>query len=195
MLRRKWVRNDLTAVRRLPGFGVFLAATVLLAQTAGLAVTLQEEERAIAARMIGSSGQSRNRAMLAIDPVLTAVARERAADMARRRYFSHVNPDGNGPNQLMRGAGYALPESWGKDRARNSVESIGAGYRNADDAWRAWMGSRCHRAHLLATQSFFRDQTNIGIGYYNDATSPYRKYWVVITAPPVHRGVATTARM
>src|SRR5436853_561170 len=51
-------------------------------------------------------------------------------------------------------------------------------------AWEAWMHSSAHRTHLLASSSFYRDQTNFGIGSYADPSSPFRRYWVVITAPP-----------
>lgn len=176
---------------RLPWIVPVLAAAILLAQTAGFAVTLTPEEQALARRMSGTRGQHRSRWQLSVDPVLTAVARARAADMAKRRYFSHVNPDGNGPNHLMRAAGYPLPAFWGTDRTRNSVESIGAGHNSADEAWQAWMHSDSHRTHLLATQPFFRNQTKVGIGYYHDESSPYRRYWVIITAPPARGRVAT----
>jgi len=119
-----------------------------------------------------------------LDPILTAVARARAADMANRRYFSHVDPDGYGPNHLIRSAGYVLPEFWGGGRSANFVESIGAGYATPSAAWEGWMRSSPHRTHLLASKAFYRKQTNFGVGFHFDPQSPYRFYWVVITAPP-----------
>ncbi len=124
---------------------------------------------------------------MALDPILTAVARARAQDMATRRYFSHTNPDGFGPNALVRAAGYELPSSWA-GRSGNFIESIGAGYATAEAAWDGWMHSPSHRTHLLASTSFYRDQTNFGIGSYADPSSPFRRYWVIITAPPTSRG-------
>ena len=44
---------------------------------------------------------------------------------------------------------------------------------------------------LLASSSFYRDQTNFGIAAYTDPGSPYRRYWVIITAPPASRGFAS----
>ena len=153
-----------------------------------MAVSLAPEEQAVAERLLRESGQARNRSEMVLDPVLTAVARARAADMARRRYFSHVNPDGNGPNHLMQLAGYALPASWTGSRSANNCESIGAGYGTAEAAWQGWMNSPAHRTHLLAKQSFYRNQTSFGVGHYYDPASPMRHYWVVITAPPAARG-------
>ncbi|MEO6741280.1 MAG: CAP domain-containing protein [Chthoniobacteraceae bacterium] len=156
------------------------------------AVELNAEEQQLAARLTGDRGQRRDRSRMHADPILTAVARARAEDMATRRYFSHVNPDGIGPNYLVRSAGYVLPSSWGS-RSGNFIESIGAGYATAEEAWTGWMNSSSHRTHLLASSSFYRDQVNFGIGSYSDPSSPYRRYWVIITAPPSSRSEAAFA--
>ena len=47
---------------------------------------------------------------------------ERALDMGTRRYFSHVNPDGYGPNYLVQQAGYALPSFYGQEPDANNIE-------------------------------------------------------------------------
>jgi uncharacterized protein YkwD len=44
------------------------------------------------------------------------------------------------------------------------------------------MNSTGHRAHILGLDSFWAEQTDYGIGYANVPGSPYRHYWVVITA-------------
>jgi uncharacterized protein YkwD len=154
------------------------------------AVEMSADEKEIAARLTGDRGQRRDRSRMHADPILTAVARARAEDMARRRYVAHVNPDGFGPNALVRAAGYSLPSFWGDGRSKNFIESIGAGSATAEQAWEGWMRSSAHRTHLLASTSFYRDQTNFGIGSYFDPSSPYRRYWVIITAPPSSRGAA-----
>ncbi len=148
------------------------------------AVEMNADERELAMRLTSDSGQRRDRSRMHSDPILTAVARSRAEDMARRRYMAHVNPDGLGPNALVRSAGYALPSFWSGSRSQNFIESIGAGYATAEQAWEGWMRSPAHRTHLLASSSFYRDQTNFGIGSYSDPSSPFRRYWVIITAPP-----------
>jgi uncharacterized protein YkwD len=167
---------------RLALGGVLLLA--LAASSLAQAVTLTPQEQEIANRLTGDRGQRRSRGGMVLDPILTAVARARAADMAKRRYFSHVDPDGYGPNHLIRSAGYALPEFWGGGRSANFVESIGAGYATPFAAWDGWMRSTPHRTHLLAAKSFYREQTHFGVGFCFDQQSPYRSYWVVITAPP-----------
>jgi uncharacterized protein YkwD len=173
-----------------PARGWLLAAVSLLFASAAIAVPLAGDEQELANRLVADRGQHRNKNRMTLDPILTAVARARAQDMATRRYFSHVNPDGLGPNFLVCAAGYALPSGWG-GRSGNFIESIGAGHATAGEAWEAWMRSPMHRTHLLAQSSFYRDQTNFGIGSYSDPSSPFRRYWVIITAPPISRGDVT----
>ena len=167
-----------------------LIALLLLLPSRALAVSLTPEEKLLARYLVGDSAQHRDRGEMQLDPILTAVARARAEDLATRRYFSHVNPDGHGPNYLMRAAGYGLPAFWGTNPTDNTVESIGAGYGSAEEAWAGWMKSSTHRSHLLASQSFYRNQTSYGVGFYFDPSSPYRRYWVIVTAPPSTRGDA-----
>lgn len=115
---------------------------------------------------------------------LSRVAEARAHDMATRNYFSHTNPDGIGPNFLLRQAGYALPDWYEDDRDGNNVESIGGGYATAADVVAGLIDSPAHRQHLLGEIDFFRDQTNVGIGFAFNPNSKYKNYWSIISAPP-----------
>jgi hypothetical protein len=56
------------------------------------------------------------------------------------------------------------------------------------------MHSSPHRTHLLAQSAFYRDQTNFGVGFYSDPASPFRHYWVIITAPPPRNMAAASSR-
>jgi uncharacterized protein YkwD len=159
-----------------------VAGLAILAPLAS-AATLNSEEQKLANYLTTASGQQRNKPAMVLDARLSQVARARATDMAKRRYFSHVNPDGNGPNTLVRAAGFPLPAHYSTARPANSIESIGAGYANAAAAWAGWMDSSGHKTHLLATDSFYRDQVAYGIGYYSESGSPYVRYYVIITAP------------
>lgn len=156
---------------------VALCAAVLAPQAEA---ALNAQEQAIVDRMANASGQGR--AFLKVDPILSQVARARAADMARRGYFSHENPDGHGPNYLVRQAGYSLPPFYSAEG--NNVESIAAGRASASETWSDWMSSSPHKRHLLGEIAFYAEQTSIGVGYVYEAGSRYRAYWVVITAPP-----------
>jgi len=184
--RRRAVGSNAVLGSSAASIGILIVLLALL-RAGALATVLGREEQALARMFVGDRSQHRTQSAMELDPILTAVARARAEDMARRRYFSHVNPEGLGPNSLLRSAGYPLPAFWSGSRSSNFVESIGAGYATAGEAWQAWMNSRSHRTHLLALNSFYRDQTSFGIGSYSDPSSPYGRYWVIITAPPASR--------
>lgn len=143
---------------------------------------LNEQEQAVLAAMKAHPDQRRT--TIACNPILAEVARARAKDMAERNYFGHTNPDGNGPNYLVRQAGYPLPAWYGTARDANNIESIAAGYRSPTDAWTGWMASTGHKTHLLGLHSFYAAQTEVGIGYYHLPGSQYGSYWVVLSAPP-----------
>jgi hypothetical protein len=146
-----------------------------------VACALGAEETAVLTKMASHPDQRRH--SLTCDPLLAAVARARAEDMAGRDYFSHTNPDGEGPNFLVEKAGYVLPEWYDHSRDANNLESIAAGFETPNDAWDAWMESRGHRTHLLALESFYAEQVMVGIGYAYGPESRFKQYWVVITAP------------
>ena len=128
------------------------------------------------------SDPNQTRAAINCNPTLSAVAQQRAEDMAARHYFSHVNPDGVGPNQLVRDAGYHLPSFYSMERDGNNIESIAGGFASAQEAWTGLLGSPAHRRHLLGEVDFYREQIDLGIGFVEDPDSDYRYYWVILTA-------------
>lgn len=142
---------------------------------------LNAEEQGIIDRMGQAEDQGRD--VIHCNPILARVARARAADMATRGYFNHVNPDGHGPNYMVSEVGYELPSWYDHHDEANNLESIGGGYTTPDTVWAAWMDSPNHRVHLLGGNSFYADQHEVGVGYVNDPNSSFGQYWVVITAP------------
>jgi uncharacterized protein YkwD len=140
------------------------------------------EEMAAANLFLNDVHQSRS--SVVCNPLLADVARQRAADMANRGYFDHVNPDGVGPNSLIRSAGYRLPNYYDESPSGNNVESIAAGFATAEATWEGLINSPHHRSHVLAEEPFFAEQTEYGIGYYYDPNSYYHHYWVILTALP-----------
>ena len=111
------------------------------------------QEIALADVLTHSSGQ--HRPFMVAHPILSQVARDRAADMAQRGYFDHINPDGHGANYLVRKAGYVLPSDYPGDG--NNLEFISGGFTSAAAAWDDWMNSPEHKTHLLAEEKFFCD--------------------------------------
>lgn len=140
------------------------------------------KEAELAAILVSDRAQRRGR--LARNAVLDSVARARAWDMAMRGYFSHVNPDGAGPNRLLEAAGYVLPPEYDQRPSGNDVEAAAAGYGGAGQAWRWFMTSPLHRTHLLGMDSRGVAQTEFGIGYAWRPQSKYGHYWVVLIARP-----------
>ncbi len=141
---------------------------------------LNTEEQKILDLMQASSEQKRP--TLVCNAILAQVARARAQDMADRNYFGHVNPDGYGPNYLVVAAGYTLPDFYSQSLNSNNIESIAAGYASSEDTWDALLNSEHHRTHVLGLDSFYAEQTDIGIGYVSVDNSEYVRYWVIITA-------------
>ena len=142
---------------------------------------LNDQENAILTAMIQHPKQGRS--VIECNPILAQVARAKAADMAKRGFFSHTNPDGQGPNYLVTVAGFRLPDYYPKTGSANNIESIGAGYSGPAEVWQAWLNSHYHRIHVLGTDGFYASQHQVGIGYFYDANSYYKHYWVVVTAP------------
>lgn len=139
-----------------------------------------DEEQGLASLITGASNQQRD--FMACNTVLAQVARERAQDMANRNYFGHTNPDGYGPNALVRNAGYRLPGFYASSQDGNNIESIAAGYRTAQAAFEGWMESTGHRVQVLGEAQFYRDQVEFGVGYYYNPNSEYKHYWVFLSA-------------
>ncbi|MDP9291235.1 MAG: CAP domain-containing protein, partial [Verrucomicrobiota bacterium] len=170
-------------------FPLLVAAGIFAGAVSADGWSLNEQEQAIANHLVNDPGQLRP--FLRLDPILAQVARERAADMATRDYFSHTNPDGKAANYLVRQAGYVLPDWWPTDPTANYIESIAGGRAAPDATWTDWMNSPPHKTHILGLDPFYAAETSYGIGYAYDANSTYKHYWVIITAPPP--GGSTTA--
>lgn len=148
------------------------------------------EERAVA-RLVAKHPQQ-GRPRMTHDAYLHLVARARAKDMARRDYFGHTDPDGYGPNRILRLTGYGLPDSY---TLPNNIESLAAGTNYTPSrAFQAWLDSSLHRPHLLADGSFYEGQTRYGVGYAKSARSRYKHYYVFLSAPPSTNTLATVTK-
>ncbi|MFQ4139683.1 CAP domain-containing protein [Nodosilinea sp. PGN35] len=145
---------------------------------------------AAAGRQLGLNlSNVRAQPALRVNPVLTQVARSRSEDMGARGYFSHVDPEGIGPNLKVSQAGYPLPSSFLRDRSSNFVESLIAGRATGQQAIDdlivdAGINPPGHRIHLLAMDDFFQRHTEVGVGFACVPGSPYRYYVTVLTAYP-----------
>ena len=151
----------------------------------------------MADKAIVHAGQKRTE--MIYSETLNFIARKKAEDMAARGYFSHIDPDGYGPNFAAHQAGYRLPYSVAP--SANSIESIGVRHQNglsaeaaANIVFPAWMESPGHRTHILGEQQGFADQIRYGVGYAFAARGPFgfsSHYYVFISAPDTPEGIGT----
>jgi uncharacterized protein YkwD len=118
----------------------------------------------------------KKRPVLLWNEKLAKVAEIKAADMAKRNYFSHQTPEGYGINRMMRMGGYKL-DDWLKGQKRtNNFESIGAGVATGKGMVELLIidegvPSLGHRKHLLGMGKFHSSSKDIGIGmaYHPDS--------------------------
>jgi uncharacterized protein YkwD len=108
-------------------------------------------------REINRERGARELVRLAGDPKLALAAQRRTRDMVRRRFFSHVTPDGRGMSAWVRATGYlrkmaawALGETlaWGAGPCSTPAATVAA-----------WMDSPSHRRVMLS-----RRYLEIGVG-------------------------------
>lgn len=129
---------------------------------------------------------AQQRTQMKLDPILCLVARQRARDLGRRGYFAHVNPDGRGPNFLVRRAGFRLPAFYDSAIDANNIESIAARSPRGTpaNAVLQWLNSPPHREHTMGESEFARGQTRVGIGIAHFRSAPFATYYVFLSAPP-----------
>lgn len=176
------------------------------ATQAEVRLLVPNEHEEILSRMIIEHPEQQ-RGEMVYDPHLHLVARAKVLDMARRKYKGHFDPDGFGPNHVVRSLGYEFPPRYSKSKNANNIESfVWSGIKARGDnvevtedstevsadfvKW--WYNSAKHKKHLLG-QGFNADQTRFGIGYAQSHIDPSRgggrrqtrfNYAVFITAPP-----------
>jgi uncharacterized protein YkwD len=103
---------------------------------------------------------------LAADGRLMRAAGRHAADMTRRRYFSHVSPSGSGPTQRARATGW-------RGGVREAI-AWGCGSLSSPRATvRAWMASPPHRAILVGGGQA------VGVGYKGTRACGGHDDWVL----------------
>lgn len=105
--------------------------------------------------------QGRN--ALVDDLTLRKVARSHSEDMAMRRFFGHVNPDGLWPEARATMAGIAWTAY---------AENLAGGQSTAAQAFAQLLASPSHRA-VIEDPAW----THMGCGYACDAESPLVFYW------------------
>lgn len=109
-------------------------------------------------------------APLRIEPHLCRIAYAHSMDMARRNFYSHINPDRLGPAERIDAARYD---------ALSTAENIARGYRDPHLVVNGWMDSPGHRANIL-NPAF----QVIGAGYYVEPSMVDGHFWTHLFAVP-----------
>lgn len=115
-------------------------------------------------RLVNAERSKAGLSSLTLSDKLTAVANEKARDMAENNYFSHTSPTYGSPFQMLQQYGISY---------RTAGENIAAGQRTPAEVMNSWMNSSGHRANILNSA-----YTEIGIGYF--AGGSYKTYWTQI---------------
>lgn len=112
-------------------------------------------------------------------PLLDRAAYVKAKDMAEKNYFSHNSPEGKTPNEVVREAGFRLPDYY--PQKGNNVESLSIGGNNPQDTLAGWFGSPHHREHVFGQNDFYRGHDCVGIG--KATAQDGRNLYVFFSAP------------
>ncbi len=118
---------------------------------------------------------------------LAKVAEAKALDMAKRNYFDHVNPEGQGINYLINQSGYTLNADWLKNKKENFFESIGSGHDSGVAAVKSLIidetdATKGHRDHLLGIGDWDSTLHDFGIGFVKCDGGKYQSYICIIIA-------------
>jgi len=121
--------------------------------------------------MVNAERAGRHLIVLERDPALDAVARAHSADMARRRYFAHVNPEGLNPVDRIQAAGV--------DDFTLAAENAGQTDRGdpAREILQGWIASPVHRRNLHAPPF---NRTGIGIARAADGTFYFTQLYLTV---------------
>lgn len=135
--------------------------------------------KALAFERLMRDDARQQRTQLVCNPALVKAAQARAVGLATADPWSHVDAVGVWPNTYARNAGCKLPSFYGTG---NNIESLTAGAADADKAFESLTNglSAAHRKHIFGETDFFREQTQVGIGYAEGGVMGF--YWVIMTA-------------
>lgn len=124
-----------------------------------------EDMEKMTAELVNAFRISNGKAPLLYDVKTALLSRNHSLSMMTAAYFSHDNPQGQGPKERLKASG--IPYS-------NYGEALTAGTWTPMDALMTWVNSPPHRQILLG------DYHTVGIGIAN-GPSPYGIYYTLLT--------------
>ena len=120
---------------------VFVASTL-----AGLMIRSGQGAAVITAiieDLTNTDRKANNVGELTVSPTLTAIAQQKANDMAQKGYFAHTSPEGKSPWYWFKQGGYVF---------NFAGENLAVDFSDSADVERAWMNSPTHRSNILNTK-------------------------------------------
>jgi uncharacterized protein YkwD len=142
-------------VRALATVSALLLAAAPLA---GAAACLDTVENRIL-ELVNLERRNRGLAPLQVDETLRRIARNHDDDMLARRFFSHVNPSGEGPSDRIARQHRRLIGVTGENIWESSGDYASRHSDLAGEIMRGWMSSPGHRENILR-----KDFTHLGAG-------------------------------
>ena len=119
------------------------------------------------ARSCGSKRMTAARAVV-WNRALAEAAEQHSVDMAARRYFDHVSPDGKGVSQRVTAQGY----NW-----RMVGENLAGGDTTVDGVIAGWLGSPEHCQNMMSPA-----YAEVGVACVRQAGSKWGTYWTMVLA-------------
>ncbi|GAA0135453.1 hypothetical protein YSY43_22930 [Paenibacillus sp. YSY-4.3] len=151
---------SLASVPGLPGSGggAVYAATSSTSkssakQMAAVYAKIQAENAAKVVALVNVERKNAGLKPLVVHTNLTKMAKDKAVDMYKNKYFSHTSPKYGSPFDMM--DAYNITYLY-------AGENIAKGQKTPADVVAAWMDSPGHKANILNSK-----YTLIGVGYYN----------------------------
>ena len=155
----------------LIGFSIALWLSPFTVRIAKADTVSHAEQEARFHAEVNARRSTRHLIALERDPVLDAVARAHSEDMARRGFFSHLNPEGQNPLDRI--------EATGRDDFTLAAENVGVTMRPQPnrEILQGWLASPEHRRNL-DTPPFNR--TGIGIARGADGAWYYTQLYLTV---------------
>ncbi|GAA2096119.1 hypothetical protein GCM10009801_65440 [Streptomyces albiaxialis] len=111
------------------------------------------------AALVNAEREKKGCGPVKVNSKLNTAALNHSADMDKRDFFDHSNPDGDDPGDRITAAGYGW-STYG--------ENIARGQQSSKDVVQGWMDSPGHRANILNC-----DFKEMGIGRHDGAGGPW----------------------
>jgi len=102
-------------------------------------------------------------------------SRYHAADMANENYHEHATHNRTSSGLQVGISTFKRISKFYEGFA--NTENIAAGYNSPEEVLKGWMKSPGHKRNL-----FNKSATHMGVGYYHNANSKFKNYWVFESA-------------